>query len=135
MTDEMKGEPERDESLSSLLAQWAPPYVPESLDERVLASYRRSVGATPSWRRLLSTSVRVPLPVALVALLLLLFSAAVALRQAPASRPDEPQLAGASEPTRSARSDDQPVVTRTSLAGFEPVTDMNVTVVRGGVRQ
>ncbi len=124
-------ETERDETLSRLLAQWTPPSVPEALDARVLASYRRRVAHAPFWRRLLSTSIRVPLPVAVAALILLLLAAAVALRRPSANRLDEPQLAGATAATRTARSADQPLVTRTSLAGFEPVAEMNVTVVQG----
>ena len=124
-------ETERDETLSRLLAQWTPPSVPEALDARVLASYRRRVAHAPFWRRLLSTSIRVPLPVAVAALILLLLAAAVALRRPSANRLDEPQLAGATAATRTARTSDQPLVTRTSLAGFEPVAEMNVTVVQG----
>jgi len=60
-----------------------------------------------------------------------LLAAAVALRRPSANRLDEPQLAGATAATRTARSADQPLVTRTSLAGFEPVAEMNVTVVQG----
>lgn len=129
MPDKMN-ETERDESLSRLLAQWTPPSVPETLDARVLASYRRRVAHVPFWRRLLSTSIRVPLPVAVAALILLLVAAAALLRN-PASRPEEPQLTRAAGGARTASVGDQPVVTRTSLAGFQPVTEMNVTVVQG----
>jgi hypothetical protein len=128
---DMTNETERDESLSRLLAQWTPPSVPETLDARVLASYRRRVAHVPFWRRLLSTSIRVPLPVAVAALVILLVAAAVALRRPSANRPDEPQLTRAAGGARTASVGDQPVVTRTSLAGFEPVAEMNVTVVQG----
>jgi hypothetical protein len=134
MPELTKDEPERDEALSRLLTQWTPPSVPESLDERVLASYRRQVSRAPFWRRLFTTSIRVPLPVAVAALILLLLSAAALLRN-PASRPEEPQLSRAAGGARTASVGDQPVVTRTSLAGFQPVAEMNVTVVAGDSRR
>jgi hypothetical protein len=132
---EVTNEPQRDESLSRLLEQWEPPCVPESLDERVLASYRRQVGGAPLWRRLFSTSIRVPLPVAVATLLLLLLAAAAVFLQTPSTRPEEPQQAVIAGGTRTAMSADQPVVTRTSLAGFQPVAEMNVTVVQGDSRR
>jgi len=134
MPELSKDEPERDEILSQLLTRWTPPSVPETLDERVLASYRGQVSRAPFWRRLFSTSIRVPLPVAVAALILLLLTAAAALLRTPTRSPDEPQLAVAGGGTRTARSTDQPVVTRTSLAGFQPVAEMNVTVVQGDRR-
>lgn len=134
MPELSKDEPERDEALSQLLTRWAPPSVPEALDERVLASYRRQVSRAPFWRRLFSISIRVPLPVAVAALILLLLTAAAALLRTPTRGSDEPQQAAAGAGTRTARSTDQPVVTRTSLAGFQPVAEMNVTVVQGDRR-
>ncbi len=41
--DEM--DPERDDELSRLLERWSAPVVPDGLDERVLAAYRRQTGA------------------------------------------------------------------------------------------
>jgi hypothetical protein len=135
MTEETKDELERDQAMSRLLEQWTAPAVSDSLDERVLASYRREIGAVPLWRRLLSTSIRVPLPVAVAAMLLLLVAMAFALRRTALRAPDEQQLAGNGGATLSARVNDQPIVTRTSLAGFEPVAEMNVTVVQGDLKR
>jgi len=119
---------ERDEDLHRLLARWSAPLVPDALDERVLAAYRRQTGAgAPWWERLFTASVRVPLPVAIGVVMLLLVVAALALRPAPV-----PSTAGAPGPAgtvQTARRTEPPVVTRTSLAGFQPVTEVTATVV------
>jgi hypothetical protein len=55
-------------------------------------------------------------------------TAALALR--PVSAPPTAGAAGPSEPVQAARIVvERPVVTRTSLAGFEPVTEVTATVV------
>jgi hypothetical protein len=135
MTDER--DPERDDELSRLLARWSAPVVPESMDERVLAAYRRQVGAgEPWWSRLFTATVRVPLPVAVGVLMLLIVTAALALR--PAAPPSTAGTAGGpSEPVQAAHHVDVPVVSRTSLAGFQPVTAVTATVVTdpAGTRQ
>ena len=133
MTDDTGNEMERDEPLARVLESWGPPSVPASLDERVLASYRRQVVRTPLWKRLFGTSIRIPLPIAVAALLLLLLSTVMALRRVPLGPPTEPQRATTEESTLTARKADPPVVTRTSLAGFEPVAEINVTVLRQDV--
>ena len=119
-------DPERDDELSRLLERWSAPVVPEGLDERVLTAYRRQTGGRePWWSRLFTASVRVPLPVAVGVLMLLIVTAALALR--PGVPP--PTAAGPSEAVRAARRGDVPVVSRTSLAGFQPVTEVTATVV------
>jgi hypothetical protein len=114
-----------DPALRRVLRLWEAPEVPPSLDERLTASFRRET-APPWWRRLFGATVPVPLPVAVAVLLLLLATAAIALRRPVTASPDVPQLA---EVKQSASRLDAPVVTHTSLAGFEPVSDMAVTVV------
>jgi hypothetical protein len=123
--DDTRDEEPHDPALRRLLRLWEAPEVPRSLDERLTASFRRET-ATPWWRRLFAVSVPVPLPVAVAVLLLLLVTAAIALRRPAPATPDVPQLA---EAKQSASRLDVPVVTHTSLAGFEPVSDMAVTVV------
>ncbi len=119
---------DRDPELERLLARWSAPAVPEALDERVLAAYRRQVrAAEPWWSRLFTASVRVPLPVAVGLLMLLIVTAALALR--PVSPPPTAGTSGPSEPVQAARHVESPVVTRTSLAGFQPVTEVTATVV------
>jgi hypothetical protein len=122
--DKRETEPE-DPALRRLLRLWEAPDLPPSLDERLIASFRRET-APPWWRRLFQVSVPVPLPVAVAVLLLLLVTAAIALRRPAPVSPEVPQLA---EVKQTARALDVPVVTHTSLAGFEPVSDMAVTVV------
>jgi hypothetical protein len=129
-------DPERDEELHRLLARWSAPVVPDGMDERVLTAYRRQAGTgEPWWSRLFTTNVRVPLPVAVGVLMLLLVTAALALR--PVVPPPTAGTTGPSEPVQAARHADVPVVSRTSLAGFQPVGEVTATVVAdpAGTRQ
>ena len=123
--DEM--DPERDEELTRLLQRWTAPMVPEGMDERVLAAWRREAGREPWWSRLFTASVRVPVPVAVGMLMLLIVTAVLALR--PVNAPPTAGTAGPSAPVQAARQADVPVVSRTSLAGFQPVTEVTATVV------
>jgi hypothetical protein len=69
-------------------------------------------------------SIRVPLPVALGVLLALLVTTALALRRTPESA----EIKATPEAQETAVAE-APVVTRTSLAGFRPVTEVTATVV------
>jgi hypothetical protein len=122
-------EPEWDERLHRLLQRWSAPVVPDGMDQRVLEAFRRQAGAIrePWWSRLFTASVRVPLPVAVGVLMLLIVTAALALR--PATPPPTAGTGGPSEPVQAARRGDVPVVSRTSLAGFQPVSEVTATVV------
>ena len=124
-SDDVREKEPLDPALRRVLRLWEAPEVPSSLDERLTASFRRETGE-PWWQRLFRVSVPVPLPVAVAVLLLLLVTATIALRRPAPGAPDVPQLA---EAKQSARALDVPVVTHTSLAGFEPVSEMSVTVV------
>jgi hypothetical protein len=128
-------DPGRDDELTRLLQRWTSPVVPEGMDDRVLAAWRRRHGREPWWSRLFTASVRVPVPVAVGILMLLVVTAALALR--PVSAPPTAGTAGPSEPVQAARQADVPVVSRTSLAGFQPVTEVKATVVtdQGETRQ
>jgi uncharacterized membrane protein YdfJ with MMPL/SSD domain len=119
---------DRDPELERLLARWSAPVVPEGMDERVLAAYRRQAGAAePWWSRLFTATVRVPLPVAVGLLMLLVVAAALALR--PVSEAPTAGTTPPSVPVQAARNADSPVVTRMSLAGFQPVAEVTATVV------
>ncbi len=120
-------DPERDPALKRILDEWHAPAVPGSLDARVLASYRRLAERRVWWERFFTSSVRVPLPVAVAVLALLFVSAALALRPLGVPRPSVPPIAS-SGPVQAARVE-PPVVIHTSLAGFEPVSEVNVSVV------
>jgi hypothetical protein len=120
---------ERDDELHRLLTRWGAPLVPDGLDERMLAAFRKQTGAgAPWWERVFTASVRVPLPVAVGVLVLLLVTAALALRPAPA--PSTAGTPGPSGAVQTALRIEPPVVTRTSLAGFQPLTEVTATVVR-----
>lgn len=118
----------KDEELARLLARWSAPIVPDGMDERMLAAFRRQAGtAEPWWARLFTATVRVPLPVAVGLLMLFVVTAVLALR--PATPPSTAGTTGPSEPVQAAQHQDSPVVTRTSLAGFEPVPEVTATVL------
>lgn len=75
-----------DDELSSMLRTWQAPPAPETLRARV---FRRR---WPSFRWLLSGEIRVPVPVALAALCLLIFVAYRAVRPATTSLSDFEQV-------------------------------------------
>jgi hypothetical protein len=128
--DERDGEREtgRDEGLQRLLARWSASPLPDGMDDRVLAAYRRQTGGgQPWWKRLLTASVRVPLPVAVGVLLLLIVTAVLARRPAPPA--PTAGTAAPSEPVQAVRHPEAPVVTPTSLTGFQPVAEVTATVV------
>jgi hypothetical protein len=129
------GEIEKDEELERLLSRWSAPIVPEGMDERMLAAYRRELRrGEPWWARLFTGSIRVPMPVAVGLLMLFVVTAVLALRPAPQS--GTAGTAGPSEPVQAARGVAPAVVTRTSLAGFQPVSEVTATVVETrGTRQ
>ena len=116
---------ERNDALSRLLRRWGPPPVEGDLDLRVLEAYRRQT--RPWWRRFLAAEVRIPLPVAALLLLLLIVSTALALRPAPTG--GSATTPPSREPVQAARQQEPAVVTHTSLDGFQPVEEMQITVV------
>jgi hypothetical protein len=139
MTDELRndtlereraGSPERDGELAALLRKWEEPQVPAGLDARVIEAYRSGLVREPLWKRLFTFRLSVPLPVALAALVLLLLSATALVRQGLEPKDEVPQVAGSGAETQTARGLEAPVVTQTSLAGFEPVDDVNVLVMQ-----
>jgi hypothetical protein len=110
----------RDEDLRDLLRQWDAPPLPDGLDERMLARYRRSHLAW--WRR--PVPVRFSLPFAAV----LLVAAGVIL----AGRSRPPASEGPSAPASpvvAAAAHAGSAFARTSLAGFRPMAEVTATVV------
>jgi anti-sigma factor RsiW len=120
----------RDEKLRRLLRKWEAPSVPDGLDERVLEAYRRQTGTRqPLWKRLLTSSIQVPLPVAMMVALLLAVAVALALQPAPtAATAVAPETSG---PVRAVQRE-APLEPEASLAGFQPVGEITATVVREG---
>jgi hypothetical protein len=123
-------DPEHDRELGRLLEEWNVPSLPDTLDARVRTLFRERMAPPPLWRRLLGTSIRVPLPVAVAVLLLLVLAVAIPRRSGPAP---EVESAETLEPTRAVRAETPEGAKRSSLAGFEPVREMNVTVLSEGL--
>ena len=115
--------------LSRRLKAWRAPEAPAHLDARVYASYRDGLWRRPvSWRTLLTSSVRVPLPVAAAAALLCLLSLLVALGPLPLG-PERPRSA-ISLPLPAESPVNQ--VPDKDLSGFEPTREMTVTILYPG---
>jgi len=122
--------PERDDEmvldreLDRVLDEWTVPALPDALDRRVVASYRARFKRPALWRRFFTTSLRVPLPVAVAVLLLLVFAFwSPRGKLSPTLQATAPY--GATAHFASAGTSSE----KGSLAGFEPVAEMNVTVV------
>jgi len=96
-------EPQDDPKLRELLREWQLPDAPESLDARILGTRK------PRWSVLLSGSIRLPVPIAIViAAALLIMAVALVRRQPPPSQH-----------------------ATINLADFQPVRDLNVRIIRG----
>jgi hypothetical protein len=100
-------EPLNDDELNRLLSRWGAPQKPASLHGKIFG--RR----LPAWRRLWTMSLRIPLPVAASIALLFVLSLYY-------FRPVEPRETPGSAPT--------------SLAGFQPVRQLNPVVYGGGLK-
>ena len=96
--------PGDDSRLKRLLSEWQVPNAPDTLEQRVLGQ------PTSWWRILLTSRVRVPLPVAFAVSVLLIWLAAVAVRDR------VPDVA--------------PPGTIYDLRGFQPVNSVNVRIER-----
>ena len=93
-----------DPRLKRLMQEWQVPNAPESLEQRVLGQSRTW------WRSLMSSRVRVPLPVAIAVSVLLVWLTTLAVRD---RVPDV-----------------EPSGTTYDLRGFEPVNSVNVRIER-----
>src|SRR5262245_20725284 len=71
-----------DGELNRLLASWQTPETPGELDQCVLASYRRHFNRERLWWRWLTGSIRIPVPIATTAVLLLCATSFLAARKA-----------------------------------------------------
>ncbi len=70
-----------DRELKNLLSEWRTPEVTSSLDQRILIAYRRQFLHRPWWRRWLTGSISLPVPVAATAALLLCATSYLAMRK------------------------------------------------------
>jgi hypothetical protein len=96
--------PGDDPRLKRLLTEWQVPNAPDTLDQRVFGQ------PTPWWRILVTSRVRVPVPVAFAVSVLLVWLATVAVRD---RVPDV-----------------QPTGTTYDLRGFQPVNSVKVRIER-----
>jgi hypothetical protein len=95
-------EPINDPQLSKLLREWRVDAAPPSLDARVLALRE------PWWRFLLTGSIRIPVPVGVAIVAILLAMVAVLVRRPAPRRVDAP----------------------VNLVDFRPVDDPKIRVIR-----
>jgi hypothetical protein len=73
---------DEDRELKSLLGEWKTPEITSSLDQRIFKAYRRQVFDKPWWRRWLTGSINLPVPVAATAVVLLCGTSYLAMRKA-----------------------------------------------------
>jgi hypothetical protein len=99
-------EPGNDPRLKRLLDEWQVPDAPDTLEQRVLRQPR------PWWRTLMSSRVRIPLPIAVA------FSVALVWLTVLAVRDRTPAF--------------EPLGTTSDLRGFQPVKSVNVRIERSG---
>jgi hypothetical protein len=81
----MTGREPEDDELARLLRAWKDPEPAPHLEARAVETWRTERAASrPSWRRVLKTSVRVPVPLLAALVLIWLVSVGLNLRAAPA---------------------------------------------------
>jgi hypothetical protein len=143
-----------DGELNRLLASWQTPETPGGLDQRVLASYRGHFNRGRLWRRWLMGSIRIPVPIAAVALLSLCATSFLAARKAtdvstvnpPPAVPTKTvyvpvvkekivtrvvyKKTGAQKPKEGPAPISPPP--RIDLANFRPINDIKIIVIHGG---
>jgi len=103
-----------DEKLRSVLRAWQAPGAPPSLDARVITAYRRRLNAGPLWKRLLTATIPVPAPVAVIFVALLLAATLLAVG---ALHPSTPQSSRTVSPMVQTRSIETPEVTAEAARG------------------
>ncbi len=123
----MNSADDHDPVLRGVLREWRTPEISTDLDRRILETYRKETRSRSIWHRFFFTSVRVPLPVAVAAMVLLFIAATVAIRRGPAVTTVPP--AGVNPGGSQAAHIEPPLVIHTSLEGFQPVSDVNVSVM------
>jgi hypothetical protein len=155
LENQQPGLPE-DGELNRLLANWQTPETPGELDQRVLTSYRRHFNRGRLWRRWLMGSIRIPVPIAAAALLLLSATSFLAARNATSFPIVNPPAAvdmkfvevpvpvvqkeivtrvvyketDAQRPKKGPASISPPP--RIDLADFRPVSQIKPTIIHGG---
>jgi hypothetical protein len=85
-------EAEEERELRSLLDKWQAPSSLNSLDQRVFISFREQTERSPFWRRMLTSSVSLPAPVAAAFIIALVLGTMTLLRQRSAPAPQAPTI-------------------------------------------
>jgi hypothetical protein len=143
-----------DRELKSLLREWRAPEVTGYLDQRILTAYRRQFHHKPWWRRWLTGSISLPVPVAAIAVLLLCATSYLAMRRAASYSLEVPPITApvkivevpvpvirekivtrvVYKKTQNAREGPAPVspAIRSNLANFRPVSKLEIIITPGG---
>lgn len=145
-----------DRELKSLLCEWRAPEVTGSLDQRILSAYRRRFHHRPWWRRWLTASISLPVPVAAIAVLLLCATSYLAMRKAASYPLEVPPIAAPvkivevpvpvfrekivtrvvyKNTSRQKAKEGSPPISTTphsNLANFRPVSKLEIIVTPGG---
>jgi hypothetical protein len=145
-----------DRELKSLLCEWRAPEVTGSLDQRILTAYRLPFHHRPWWRRWLTGSISLPVPVAAIAVLLLCATSYLAMRKAASYPLEVPPIAApvkivevpvpviqekivtrivykntGAQKNKEGLAPISPA-TRSNLANFRPVSKLEIIVTPGG---
>lgn len=81
-----------DSELQALLGKWPTPASLRALDQRVLLSYRAQTTRVPWWRRMLTSTISLPVPVAAALVLVPALAAAALLGQRQLPAPQAPPI-------------------------------------------
>lgn len=98
MQDELRQEEDPDKRLQALLRVWVAPNPRPSLDARMVASFRAYRPTVPLWKRFFAASILVPVPVAGLAVLILLSSALLFWHRVNLAHPSSALQKAAAEP-------------------------------------
>jgi hypothetical protein len=112
---------DKDQDLTAWLRRWEAPHTPESLGRRVTDSYRSRIGCRSVWSRLMEGRISVPVPLAALVVGLLLGIGILAGRQLGHVHPDR----GDAERSPA-------VAGEGGLANLRPLSEVRVTVLKGG---
>jgi hypothetical protein len=143
-----------DKELNTLLKQWQAPAVSAALDMQVTATYRRELHRPPFWRRVFTTRIGVPVPIAAGVLMVLAATSFLAVRsfQPSVAKTDKtvaqitqakvleppanseagtaPHEAPAANPDRNAGAEraasGSAYITKVDLTGFKPVKTLTI---------
>ncbi|HEY6402892.1 MAG TPA: hypothetical protein VI479_15850 [Blastocatellia bacterium] len=152
--DKQRSELPEDRELNRLLGSWRAPESSVELDQRALESYRRHIHSERFWRgrfwrRWLAGSIRIPVPIAAAAVLLLCATSFLAARKATSISIVSPPTVAHTEIIKvpviqkeivtrvvykKAKEGPTPISIppRIDLAEFRPVSEIKLIVIHGG---